>query len=93
MFGVFHRAAIRLGLGDGHVLARLDLGQGVGEVLDSALQETAERLLLALAMTPNTEAEKALKLAGVDLSTPEPIEETFGVLTGLIDRLEQLVLG
>jgi len=32
----------------------------------------------------------ALKLAGVDMTTPEPVERTFGVLSGLVDRLEQL---
>ena len=35
----------------------------------------------------------ALKMAGVDLSTPEPVRETFAVLAGLIDRLELLVEG
>jgi len=34
-----------------------------------------------------------LKKAGVDLSTPEPVEETFGVLASLVDRLEQLLVG
>ena len=33
----------------------------------------------------------ALKLAGVDLSQPEPVEAAFAVLGGLVDRLEQLV--
>ncbi len=33
----------------------------------------------------------ALKLAGVDLTTPEPVERTFGVLAGMVDRLEGLV--
>lgn len=32
-----------------------------------------------------------LKNAGVDMSTPAPVEETFGVLEGLIDRLESLI--
>lgn len=32
-----------------------------------------------------------LREAGVDLATPEPVEKTFGVLAGLIDRLEQLM--
>lgn len=32
-----------------------------------------------------------LKDAGVDLASPEPVEETFGVLAGLVDRLEELV--
>ncbi|MGQ0603719.1 MAG: oligoendopeptidase F, partial [Anaerolineales bacterium] len=33
----------------------------------------------------------ALKRAGVDLSTPAPVETAFGVLAGLVDRLETLV--
>jgi oligoendopeptidase F len=33
----------------------------------------------------------ALKLAGVDMSTPEPVEKTFGVLARLVDQLEELV--
>jgi len=32
-----------------------------------------------------------LKMAGVDLTTPEPVEMTFGVLADLVDRLEGLV--
>jgi oligoendopeptidase F len=34
---------------------------------------------------------EALQRAGVDLSTPRPIEEAFAVLSGLVDRLEKLV--
>ncbi len=33
----------------------------------------------------------ALRLAGVDLTQPEPVETAFEVLEGLIDRLESLV--
>ncbi len=33
----------------------------------------------------------ALKLAGVDLTAPVPVERTFGVLAGMVDRLEGLV--
>jgi oligoendopeptidase F len=32
----------------------------------------------------------ALKLAGVDMSTPQPVEETFQILAGMVDRLEEL---
>jgi oligoendopeptidase F len=31
-----------------------------------------------------------LRAAGVDLSKPEPVEETFHVLESLVDRLEIL---
>lgn len=34
---------------------------------------------------------EALRDAGVDLSTSAPIEETFGVLAEMVDRLEELV--
>jgi oligoendopeptidase F len=34
---------------------------------------------------------EALKLAGIDMTTPEPIESAFGVLAGLVERLEKLV--
>lgn len=34
----------------------------------------------------------ALKLAGVDLTTPEPVETTFGVLERYIEQLEQLLI-
>jgi len=33
----------------------------------------------------------ALKMAGVDLMTPEPVEKAFGVLSDIVDRLERLV--
>jgi oligoendopeptidase F len=33
----------------------------------------------------------ALKMAGVDLTTPEAVETTFAVLAGYVDRLEQLL--
>jgi oligoendopeptidase F len=33
----------------------------------------------------------ALKIAGVDLASPEPVRQTFGILAGMIDRLETLV--
>ena len=32
-----------------------------------------------------------LRKAGVDLTTPEPVEETYAILAGLIDRLEELI--
>jgi oligoendopeptidase F len=32
-----------------------------------------------------------LKKAGVDLTTPKPVEETFAVMESYIDRLEELL--
>ena len=33
----------------------------------------------------------ALKLAGVDMTAPEPVDAAFRVLSGMVDRLEQLL--
>jgi oligoendopeptidase F len=33
---------------------------------------------------------EALQMAGVDLTSPEPVEKAFAVLSGLVDRLEKL---
>ena len=33
----------------------------------------------------------ALKMAGVDLTTPQPVEATFKVLSDMVDKLEELV--
>ena len=33
----------------------------------------------------------ALKMAGVDLTSPKPVEETFDVLSRMVDRLEKLL--
>ncbi len=35
----------------------------------------------------------ALRLAGVDLTTPEPVEKTFAVMAGLVERLGELTSG
>ncbi|MCP4361693.1 MAG: oligoendopeptidase F [Chloroflexi bacterium] len=34
---------------------------------------------------------EALQIAGVDMTSPEPVETTFGVLAGYVDRLEGLL--
>jgi len=34
---------------------------------------------------------EALKMAGVDLTAPKAVEDTFAVLNGMVDRLETLV--
>ncbi len=51
-----------------------------------AAQKYLEFLKLGGSMYPLD----ALKLAGVDLTSPEPVEKAFEVLSGLVDRLEKL---
>ncbi len=52
---------------------------------------TVERYLSFLKAGGSLYPLDALKLAGVDLTTPQPVEVAFGVLADLVDRLERLV--
>jgi oligoendopeptidase F len=49
----------------------------------------AENYLAFLRAGSSSYPLDALRLAGVDLATPEPVEQTFAVLSQLVDRLEQ----
>ena len=44
----------------------------------------------AIKMHCSVLAVDALKMAGVDLTTPQAVEVTFNVLSGMVDQLEQL---
>ena len=51
----------------------------------------AERYLSFLKAGGSLYPLDALKLAGIDMTSPEPIQRAFGVLSGMIDKLEELV--
>ena len=51
----------------------------------------AERYLKFLEAGASLYPLDALKLAGIDMASPEPIERAFGVLSRLVDRLEEIV--
>jgi oligoendopeptidase F len=51
----------------------------------------AENYLRFLSAGSSLYPLEALRLAGVDLTTPQPVEETFNVLAGLVDRLDKLL--
>jgi len=51
----------------------------------------AERYLDFLKSGGSLYPLEALKLAGVDMTTPEPIERAFGYLAGVVDRLARLL--
>lgn len=51
----------------------------------------AEDYLGFLRSGSSTYALDVLKRAGVDLASPKPVEETFGVMESYIDQLEQLL--
>jgi oligoendopeptidase F len=77
-FYVFQYAT---GISGAHALA---------EKVLSGEEGAAERYLDFLKAGGSMYPLDALKLAGVDLSTPEPVESTFAVLADLVDRLEAL---
>ncbi len=51
----------------------------------------AEAYLSFLKAGNSVYALDALKIAGVDLTRPDPVEAAFAVLAGMVDRLEKLV--
>jgi oligoendopeptidase F len=51
----------------------------------------AERYLSFLKAGASLYPLDALKLAGIDMASPEPIDRAFGVLSRLVDRLEEIV--
>jgi oligoendopeptidase F len=63
------------------------LAQGVLE----GGEDAASRYVTFLKSGGSRYPMETLALAGVDMTSPEPVEKTFGVLAGLVDRLEELV--
>ncbi|MDQ5825088.1 MAG: oligoendopeptidase F [Chloroflexota bacterium] len=55
-------------------------------------QSAAEDYKRFLKAGSSTYPLDALKMAGVDMSTPEPVERAFDILEGFVDRLERLAL-
>jgi oligoendopeptidase F len=54
-------------------------------------KDAAENYLSFLRAGSSVYPLDALRLAGVDLTTPEPVQQTFDVLAGFVDRLEGLI--
>jgi len=56
----------------------------------SGVPNAAEDYLRALSAGNSMYPLETLKLAGVDMSTPEPVEQTFEILSQMVDKLEEL---
>ena len=56
----------------------------------SGTPNAAEDYLKALSVGNSMYPLDTLKLAGVDLSTPEPVEQSFEILSQMVDKLEEL---
>jgi oligoendopeptidase F len=81
LFSDYYVYAYATGISGAHALSR--------RVLDgapNAVEDYTKFLKAGASMYPLD----ALKMAGVDLTTPDAVEETFAVMSGYIDRLEKL---
>jgi len=56
----------------------------------SGVPNAAEDYLRSLSVGNSMYPLDTLKLAGVDMSTPEPVEQTFEILSQMVDKLEEL---
>jgi oligoendopeptidase F len=66
---------------------------GAHALVDGVLSgkpQAAERYLEFLKLGGSMYPLDSLKLAGIDLTSPEPVEKAFANLSSLVDRLEQL---
>lgn len=81
LYSPFYVYQYATGISGAHALARGVLDREAGAV---------ERYLGFLSAGDSAYPLDVLRSAGVDLASPEPIEETFAVLSALVDRLETL---
>jgi oligoendopeptidase F len=81
MYANFYVYQYATGISGAHALAK-----GILEGRPGAVDNYLSFLKAGSSLYPL----EALKLAGVDMRSPEPVEETFAVLAGLVDRLEEL---
>jgi len=82
LYSNFYVYQYATGISAAHSLAR--------GVLDGA-PGAVDRYLTFLKAGSSAYPLDALAAAGVDLTSPEPVEQTFGVLSDLVDRLEALI--
>lgn len=69
----------------------ISAAHALSEKIRTGDAQAAENYLAFLRSGGSLNPLDALKLAGVDMTTPEAVEKTFGVLNSLVDRLEKLV--
>jgi oligoendopeptidase F len=78
----FYTFQYSVGISAAHALAEGILSGKTG---------SAERYLNMLKAGWSMDAPDLFKLAGVDMTQPEPIQKTFGIMEKLVERLEQLI--
>ncbi len=81
LYANFYVYQYATGLSGAHALAR--------DILDGQ-PNAVDNYLAFLSAGSSAYPLDVLKRAGVDLTSPEPVQQTFDVLTGMVDRLESL---
>jgi oligoendopeptidase F len=69
----------------------ISAAHALAEKIRTGNQDAAENYLAFLRLGGSRNPLDALNLAGIDMTSPEAVEKTFGVLGSLVDRLEKLV--
>lgn len=82
MFGNFYVFQYATGISAANALADGVLQEG---------QAAAKRYVAFLSAGDALFPIEALKLAGIDMTSPDPVERAFAVLSRMIDRLDQVV--
>jgi oligoendopeptidase F len=82
MYANFYVYQYATGISAAHALANRILG---------GAPDAVERYLGFIKAGGSQYPLDILQHAGVDMTTPEPVEQTFGVLASLVDRLEELL--
>jgi oligoendopeptidase F len=82
LFGNFYVYQYATGISAANALAEGVLQEG---------PTAAERYVKFLSAGDAVFPIEALKIAGIDMNSPEPVERAFAVLTRMIDRLDQIV--
>ncbi|WP_297852160.1 oligoendopeptidase F [Meiothermus sp.] len=82
LYSPFYVYQYATGIAAANALAKDVLEQG---------EPAARRYLDFLKVGDSVYPLEALKIAGIDMHSPEPVERGFGVLKGMVDELEKLV--
>lgn len=81
LYAAYYVYQYATGISAAHALAHRILAGTAG---------TAEAYVKFLCAGASVYPLDALKIAGVDMTTPEPVEKAFAILAGYVDRLEAL---
>lgn len=68
----------------------ISAAHAIAEEIVAGKNGAAENYLRFLAAGSSLYPQELFALAGVDLTNPAPVEKTFGVLAGMVERLESL---